>query len=1502
MALNPLLVHADGLARGDVLQFSLFDGKKRSAAVDRVSANINGTVTVRARIDGYPYGYLLVSTTDGNSLGSIRIPEKGAKYRIAKGTARSHLLLEMNAEALDRIEPSPPLLAPPPPSDDPGILGIQKQIQQAGLGPMDHATVGVMVVYTPAAKSWAGGSTGIANVIAQAMEKAQLALDNSGTYMDFALVHSAEVDYVESGSSSTDLTRLRTTDDGYMEEVHAWRDDYAADLVALFAEVADVGGVGYLLNNRDGDPDFGFSLTRVQQASSTYTHAHEMGHNMGLHHHNEQTVQPGPTSWFNWPENTWSAGWRWVGTDDRRYCSVMTYGPGSYFPDGQWHTVVAHFSNPDINHEGVPSGHATDGDNARTLREIKHVVAAYRTSHTYLPDFTVDSISISPDPVQEGENVAAMVVVRNRGDAAGDGGYLDVWYDAPDPVPDPSPGVYDDWKSVGNLNPGETREFTFEFEAPGPVGTKTFRAFVDSMDETEESSRSGNQMAENYTVVAIWTLSVQQPEGEGSTDPAIGDLVVNVGEGVQALATPASSWKFSHWVLDGNTIYENPTHVSSGENGQTKHLKPFFVPQEWTLLIQLPEGEGGTNPGIGGYDHNVWEHREVFATPAEEWRLGHWLLGGEDAGRDNPINIAPGEDGDVKTLQAVFEPVPNLHVAKSAGQEAVNPGHAVAFAIEFGNFGSTDARGVVISETLPANAHYVPDSATDGGIYDEAARTVTWHVGELAAGTLGRTVGFQVTADEHLEPGDTLVNADYSIECEDTDARTGDPVEIEVVDDEETPSAFLQTPRPSTVLPPRANQQAPRDTLVVVEVSDDGSGVVLDTVRVWLNGELIYDGSDEAPEGGFFDSGLGRCRRSGTSERYRFSFFRSRPAPDNPGRRIAELYPHGQEYWVRVEAEDRAGNRLAALDYSDEEAKASAAALPFQFRTQDREFGQPFRVNAHLGGVEGRPAVAKDGDGNLWAAWAQDAEGLGRRTVWTSTLAHDAAIWGESVPVAPGADEDQRSPALAVAHDGGRVLALWEQGPEGGSAVYASWFDGDKWSAPEQVSGDGVAASPAAAATRGGDFWAAWQERTANPGAWDIRVAAWDGEWDVADITGDAGNDQTQPALAADANHAYAVWVDGASGGEVHSASSDDCGTHVLLVENAEAGRPALAAEFGDDAAETRLHLAWDQANDEAPDVQDVHYAAYRWDSQQIAFAAVTADATASQTRPSVAVRGAGPLADVFVAWQCDSAQNAGGGAEGDEDVFFAEKSVADAAFGTPVYVAPSPSAQASPALAVGPTGPPTAFWTEAGNLLGAGGRELAELIWQGLAQPGAELRIDPDPHPDTGHPGIVVPPHAVSEPREINIRPVETPPAVPPPAGIGIGIFWDFGPSQEFDAPVTIRMPVTPEDMEGLSEPYRVFWFDTDTNQWSEEGIADVAYDAENGWITFTTTHFTEFTPTGSLPGVPTAEPTPAARGGGGGGGCSMAHGVPRDMLLLLLPAASGLALGIRKKRKASN
>ena len=373
----------DSIAVGDELVLELFPDALYTASVDRVTTDSQGTVSVRGRLPECPASYVLMSTHDGRTLASVRAPIQNLRYLVVyEPRTDRHYVAELDPDKVEGLMPSTPLIPPRPSAqEEQEIAEILERIA-GGLGPEDPAIIDVMVLYTAAAAEWADlNNGGIHNVIAQAMAKAELVLENSDTGTSMRLVHSAQVDYDESqDTSSTHLWRLRATDDGYMDEVHDWRDQYGADLVALFAEVHDVSGVANLLNDIDGRPSSAFSLTRVQEASFTYTHIHEMGHNMGCHHHKDQNFQPGPTSWHGWPENTWSAGWRWTGQDGGHYCSVMTYYGGSYFDDGVSHYQVPHFSNPDILHEGQPTGHPVDGDNARTIREIKHVVAAYRES------------------------------------------------------------------------------------------------------------------------------------------------------------------------------------------------------------------------------------------------------------------------------------------------------------------------------------------------------------------------------------------------------------------------------------------------------------------------------------------------------------------------------------------------------------------------------------------------------------------------------------------------------------------------------------------------------------------------------------------------------------------------------------------------------------------------------------------------------------------------------------------------------------------------------------------------------------------------------------------------------------------------------------------------------------------------------------------------------------------------------------------------------------------
>ena len=361
----------------DLLQLNLFDDEIVTAIIQTVQVNIMGTKTISGSMTQSCFGTFVITITDGVCLIIIRLPETNQLF-ITQCDRQQHqyYLMELPLPYAGEL-PDGDTMIPPV---DSGIFTVEKKrLNEPGLDEKAVITINVMIVYTPAAKNWAntyGG--GINNVISTAISQGQTTLTNSNTTVTWNLVYAAEVSYTESGNSLTDLNRLTWTNDSYMNIVHTWRNQTGADLVQLFTNCNDTGGLGWLLNDKNGLPAYGFSLVRVQQATTGFTSIHEFGHTMGCHHHKQQTVQPGPTIWTNWAANNWSAGWRWVGTS--RYCTVMTYESGIYFPDGQTHTRVAYFSDPAVSYQGYAVGHTWNGNNARTIREIKSVIAGYRNS------------------------------------------------------------------------------------------------------------------------------------------------------------------------------------------------------------------------------------------------------------------------------------------------------------------------------------------------------------------------------------------------------------------------------------------------------------------------------------------------------------------------------------------------------------------------------------------------------------------------------------------------------------------------------------------------------------------------------------------------------------------------------------------------------------------------------------------------------------------------------------------------------------------------------------------------------------------------------------------------------------------------------------------------------------------------------------------------------------------------------------------------------------------
>ncbi|MBE0663289.1 MAG: T9SS type A sorting domain-containing protein [Bacteroidales bacterium] len=361
----------------DLINLNLFSDVEYIAEVQRVEEIMEDNVTITAKLLSFDYAFMIISTTEGRTLVNVYVPEEGKKYEITSDPVTlKHYLVEINPELIPDVEHHPAKIPGDPTEEELEEQNrIKEEIENTRSGPGDPATIDVMILYTPAAATWGNNNGGgIRNLVATAVAIGNTALSNSATIASIRLVYNAQVTYTESGDVGLDLDRLTGTSDGYIDGIHTLRNTYGADMVQLFTTMG--GGIAWLLNNAAGSPTYAFSLAGVSTATA-YTPIHEMGHNMGCGHHKQQNFQPGPGLW------SFSAGWRWTGTDGVLYSSVMSYTAAGYFPSNPYNsTRVGYFSNPTVTYMGVATGHYNDGDNAWTIQNTKHVIAAYRSTAT----------------------------------------------------------------------------------------------------------------------------------------------------------------------------------------------------------------------------------------------------------------------------------------------------------------------------------------------------------------------------------------------------------------------------------------------------------------------------------------------------------------------------------------------------------------------------------------------------------------------------------------------------------------------------------------------------------------------------------------------------------------------------------------------------------------------------------------------------------------------------------------------------------------------------------------------------------------------------------------------------------------------------------------------------------------------------------------------------------------------------------------------------------------
>ena len=221
----------------------------------------------------------------------------------------------------------------------------------------DSDVIDVLWVYTPDALAYIGSPAEVLHQCQIAVDDANVTFANTNLPFTVRIVGLHATDYEETPDY---LTHLQNPNDGYMDEVHGIRDAKAADIVALITVIGSCGLAWVAPNN----PAYGFQECSAGCLVEEWAHPfrHELGHNLGSQHY----------VWDTYGYFSWSSGHRLTPKGSEEIGTSMG---GNNIP---------HYSNPNVNYGGVPTGVPIgpdeEADNYSAFMVTVPMVADFRCS------------------------------------------------------------------------------------------------------------------------------------------------------------------------------------------------------------------------------------------------------------------------------------------------------------------------------------------------------------------------------------------------------------------------------------------------------------------------------------------------------------------------------------------------------------------------------------------------------------------------------------------------------------------------------------------------------------------------------------------------------------------------------------------------------------------------------------------------------------------------------------------------------------------------------------------------------------------------------------------------------------------------------------------------------------------------------------------------------------------------------------------------------------------
>jgi hypothetical protein len=343
-----------------LIHFNLFYDVDFLVRIDKTIDNLSGSTTLVGVDIGDGPSSAIFTVKDGIMVGSFSKGNRNYIIRYIGGGI--HEVQETDHSRYEGCEE--PLHA------NPVKMPVKDGVDEQLSSPQANTVITAMVVYTGSARSAAGGTTAIQNLINQAVNESNVGYGNSAVNITLSLVHTAEVTYSESGFNwFTCLDRLVGTSDGFMDNVHSLRNSYAADVVVLIVNNAQYCGLANaIMANASG----AFCLVSRTCATGYYSFAHEIGHLQGARHDRYVDNTDGSPYNYNHGRTYPAGGWR----------TIMAYN-NACSAQGTSCTRINYWSNPSVYYGGVATGISggagVGADNHLCLNNTATTVANFRT-------------------------------------------------------------------------------------------------------------------------------------------------------------------------------------------------------------------------------------------------------------------------------------------------------------------------------------------------------------------------------------------------------------------------------------------------------------------------------------------------------------------------------------------------------------------------------------------------------------------------------------------------------------------------------------------------------------------------------------------------------------------------------------------------------------------------------------------------------------------------------------------------------------------------------------------------------------------------------------------------------------------------------------------------------------------------------------------------------------------------------------------------------------------